>query len=197
MTILSSTFFDRSPLDVAPQLLGKILVRRLDGLTISGRIVEVEAYLAGDDPASHAYQGMTKRNTSLYKSAGHAYIYRIHTQHCLDLVTEKVNVPTSVLIRALEPIEGIDIMQKLRGRKKLTDLTTGPGKICQALSLTKVLDGIDVTSPNSPLTVCDDGSQPEHITKSTRIGISKAKEMELRFLIADSPFISKRVPSQT
>lgn len=191
MKALSQDFYNRSPLLVAPDLLGKILVRNLNDQIISGRIVEVEAYLSDKDEASHAFKGLTKRNASLFKSAGHTYIYSIHQQNCLDLVTEKENVPTSVLIRALEPIEGIALMQKFRKKENLKDLASGPGKLCQALQITKVLDGIDVTSKNSEIYLIDDGYNPQEIVTGPRIGISKAKENEYRFFIKGNKYVSK------
>ncbi|MCB0749433.1 MAG: DNA-3-methyladenine glycosylase, partial [Ignavibacteriae bacterium] len=123
MEVLKRSFFHQSPLIVAKMLLGKILVREIDGLKLSGRIVEVEAYEAYTDEAAHSYRGKTKRNMSLYKDAGHAYIHRIHMQNCIDIVTEPIDVPSSVLIRAIEPIEGIEIMKNNRKKEKIHELT--------------------------------------------------------------------------
>ena len=192
MKVLTRAFYSRSPLDVAPELLGKILVRRLNGQTLSGRIVETEAYLAADDAAAHSAKGRTKSNASLFLPAGHAYVHTIHMQHCLDVVTETIDVPGSVLIRAIEPISGIEQMQKLRGKEHLRDLTSGPGKLCQSLAITRELDGIDITEGDSPIMIVDDGSALSEITRSGRIGISKATEYDYRFYIAGNPFISKK-----
>lgn len=192
MKVLSEVFYDCSPLAVAPDLLGKILVRKLDNQILSGRIVEVEAYLAGQDEASHAFKGRTKRNESLFKKAGHAYVYSIHQQKCLDIVTEKEGVPTSVLIRGLEPLEGIEFMKQFRNKEKLTDLTSGPGKLTQALQIGKEFDGVDMTSESSLLYVLDDGYVQEKIVTAKRVGITKAVEKEYRFYIAGNSFVSKK-----
>lgn len=182
MRLLRADFYNRSPLAVAPDLLGKILVRKLNGSTISGRIVEVEAYVAFIDEAAHSFIGKTKRNTSLFLPAGHAYVHRIHMQHCLDIVVEKADIPSSVLIRALEPIDGIDMMRKFRGKEGLVDLTSGPGKLSQALRITTELDGIDITEPNSVISIIDDGFIPQEIISGKRVGLSKAQDASYRFL---------------
>lgn len=192
MKILNKAFFERSPLLVAPDLLGKILVRKCNSQVISGRIVEVEAYLAFSDEAAHGYRGKTKRNTSLFKEPGHSYVHSIHMQNCLDIVTEKADVPSSVLIRALEPLEGIELMKEFRKKENIRDLTTGPGKLTQALQITKEFDGVDITDSNSLLWVIDDGFPQKNIVQGKRIGISKAKDSEYRFYIKESSYISKK-----
>lgn len=192
MTLLKRDFFNRNPLEVAPELLGKILVRKVENNIISGRIVEVEAYLGFIDEAAHSFIGKTKRNNSLFGEPGCAYVHRIHMQHCLDVVTCEVDDPGSVLIRALEPIEGIEIMKIFRDKDNLKDLTNGPGKLCQALNITKSLDGIDMKDSSSELYLIDDGYKSGKIKKSKRIGISKAKEHEWRVYIENNNFISKK-----
>jgi DNA-3-methyladenine glycosylase len=194
MIILNRDFFSRSPLIIARELLGKVLVRKLDGQILSGRIVETEAYEATNDEAAHGYSGRTKRNSSLFMAAGHAYVHRIHMQHCLDIVTEAVDVPSSVLIRALEPLTGIETMQKLRGRDELFALTSGPGKLAQALAIDKAQDGVDITDVQSALSVVDDGFSVDHekIVVARRVGISKATEKEYRFYIRGNRFVSKK-----
>ncbi len=192
MKLVPQTFYHRSPLFVAPELLGKILVRHLNGTTISGRIVEVEAYLGFADPAAHGYSGQTPRTASLFKAGGHAYIYTIHRYHCLDIVTETAGTPTSVLIRALEPFAGIELMQKFRHKENVRDLTTGPGKLTQALQITRELDGLDVTDPTAALQIFDDGYPVENIITTKRVGISKAKDQDYRFYLKDSRYISKK-----
>lgn len=179
--VLSQKFFNRSPLLVAPELLGKILLRKINNLKISGRITEVEAYLATGDESAHGYHGKTKRNASLFKNAGHAYVHRIHMQHCLDVVTEQEDTPGSLLIRALHPISGIEEMKITRNKEKVKDLTNGPGKICQALRIDMTLDGVDMTNPNSQLQILDDGYIASNIQKDKRIGISKSKDLDYRF----------------
>ncbi len=192
MNILQKEFYNRSPLEVAVDLLGKIVVRKLDGQIITGRITETEAYLASSDEASHSFKGKTPRTQSLFLDAGHAYIHSMHTQNCFDIVTESIDVPSSVLIRALEPLEGIETMKKLRGKEELKDLTSGPGKLCKALSVTRSLDGIDLTKDNSELFIIDDGFVVQSVVKAKRIGISKAKEHEYRFYIKDNIYVSKK-----
>lgn len=192
MKILPYSFYNRDSALVGVELLGKILVRNLGGLILSGRIVEVEAYLPFTDPAAHSYRGKTKRTESLFKDAGSVYVYQIHMQHCMDVVTDTIDIPGSVLIRAIEPIEGIEKMKEFRGKEKLTDLTSGPGKLCKALNITKELDGVNMLQENSPLYIIDDGSKVSSgVIKGPRIGISKAVEHELRFFVKDSKYISR------
>jgi DNA-3-methyladenine glycosylase len=192
--ILQKDFFNRSPLIVAKELLGKILVRKLGGEILSGRIVETEAYMAFNDQAAHGYIGETKRNASLFMTAGHSYVHRIHMQHCLDIVTEDVNVPSSVLIRALEPLTGIETMQHLRGRNELVALTSGPGKLAQALTIDKTQDGVDITDPQSILYIMDDGLSVDqkNMVVAKRIGISKAMEKAYRFYIRGNRYVSRK-----
>lgn len=192
MNILPQSFYNRNPLEVAQELLGKILVRNLNGVCISGRIVETEAYLAFVDEAAHSYAGQTKRTASLFKSAGHAYVHSIHMQQCLDIVTEMENIPSSVLLRALQPIEGIEHMKAFRKKEKLTDLTSGPGKLTQALQISKQFDGVDITSQTSQVYIISDDYTVPTIVSKKRIGISKAKDHLFRFYIQNSPYISKK-----
>lgn len=192
MTKLKFEFFNRSPLIVAKELLGKVLSRRLGNLEISGRIVETEAYLAIGDESSHGFSGQTKRNASLFKRAGHIYIHSMHRQNCLDIVTEEEGVPSSVLIRALEPLTEVEMMKKNRNKIKITDLASGPGKLTQALQITKDFDGSDLLGPNALLSILDDTFKVEQITATTRIGISKSKEEKLRFYITGSQFVSRK-----
>lgn len=189
--ILPSTFYDRSPLLVAPELLGKVLVSVIGGETVKGRIVEVEAYLSANDAAAHGFKGPTQRNQSLFKRAGHAYVHRIHMQHCLDVVTEGEGVPSGVLLRALEPIDGIALMQRRRNRQRLQDLCSGPGKLTQALGITKNQDGIDMTQSTSELYIVADAVEIGRIGTSVRIGISQAKELEQRFFLVGNPHLSR------
>jgi DNA-3-methyladenine glycosylase len=155
--------------------------RKLDGAVISGRIIETEAYLSETDPASHAYNGLSSRNASLFKSGGHLYIHSMHGHHCMDIVTESQGSPTSVLIRALEPLQGIEVMKQHRSQTRLESLCSGPGKLTQALAIDKCFDGIDTTNPTSPVQLYYDGYEPKQITQTTRIGISKATQLPYRF----------------
>lgn len=197
MKPLARDFYQRHPAEVAPDLLGKVLVRQLDNISLQGRIVEVEAY-SSDDPASHTFRGMTERNKAMFGEGGHAYIYFIHGMHyCLN-VSARLDTPAGgVLIRALEPLEGIAVMQQLRRREKLQDLASGPAKLTQAMSIDKALYGMDMTK-KGPLFICDtESADSSHVhtgfaVKATpRIGISRATDVLWRFVVEGSRFISK------
>lgn len=192
MKILQRNFYKRDPLLIASELLGKILVRNMNGSILSGRIIEVEAYLAFVDEAAHSFKGETTRTKSLFGEAGHTYIYSIHMQNCMDIVLSEPGTPNSVLIRAIEPIEGIELMKEFRNKENLKDLTSGPGKLCQALNITKQLDGVDITKKTSPIYIIDDEFSTKEIIKTKRVGISKAKEFDYRFYLKDSPYISRK-----
>jgi DNA-3-methyladenine glycosylase len=182
--IIARSFYQRSSPVVATEILGKYLVRKIGKKLLVGKIIEAEAYLGKDDQASHSYVGKTKRNEILYGDAGFTYVHSIHRYHCLDIVTQTHDEPSSVLIRAIEPLMGVEMMKDSRGIDTEKGLTDGPGKICQALQITREQNGIDVTDPDSVLFVTD-GEQisPDLIETSKRIGISKAKDMLLRYRI--------------
>ena len=186
-TILPRSFYLDSPEVVARGLLGKLITHHLDGESLTGRIVEIEAYLGLADPAAHTFVGKTPRNAVLFGPPGFSYVYFIYGMHyCLNLSCLPDGEPGGVLIRALEPIEGLDTMTRLRGfsspvKPKL--LTYGPGRLCQALGITRAKhNGLDVTLADSPLQVLDDGFRPASILATPRIGISKAIDMPLRFV---------------
>lgn len=195
---LTRAFYRRHPAEVGPELLGKILVRELDGIRLSGRIVEVEAY-SWDDPASHSFRGPTERNKAMFGEPGHAYIYFIHGLHYCVNVTARFEAPAGgVLIRALEPLHGVETMQRLRGRQTLRDLTSGPAKLTQALSIDKMLYGTDMTEEG----VLFIGEPPEaesiartDIVATARIGISQAIDVPWRFVLGESEFLSRRLPA--
>ena len=161
MAILQKEFYNRDTVEVAQDLLGRVLVRRLNHIALAGRIVETEAYIGRCDKACHAYPNRrTPRTEALYLPPGHAYIYLVYgMHHCLNLVTEAENEPAAVLIRALQPVAGENIMYRLRyGEKPLTSarkrgLCDGPGKLCQAMGLTREENGISLTG--NILFVCD------------------------------------------
>src|SRR6266568_763871 len=150
VSLLPRTFYEREPSEVAPALLGKLLIRKLRKKILVGRIVEVEAYLGNADPAAHAYAGMTARNAVLFGPAGHAYVYFIYGMYyCLNFSCEPKGMAGCVLLRAIEPISGLEEMARLR-RVPLKGapgrLTGGPGKLCQALDITRsAINGVDVT----------------------------------------------------
>ena len=199
---LPSAFYARDPRQVAPDLLGKLLVRR-DGRQLrAGRIVELEAYLGIEDPAAHAYRGPTARNQVLFGPPGRAYVYFIYGFHyCLNISCEPDGHAGSVLIRALEPVAGLELMYAARhlepshGRtSELRLLTSGPGRLAEAFSITRERDNAkNMTSLRSDLRVVDDGHQPEAIATTVRIGITKAMHEKLRYVIDGNPFVSGKV----
>ena len=201
--ILPRDFYLAPPDLVARRLLGKLLVRRYTveaglrtkTLRLAGRIVEVEAYIGRDDPAAHTFAGKTARNEVLFGPPGFAYVYFIYGMHfCLNISCEPDGQPGGVLLRALEPVEGLETMARLRGLRSTANprlLTSGPGRLCQALGIVREThNGIDVTSARSGLHVEDDGFTPGKIVASPRVGIRKAADRPLRFTIAGNRFVS-------
>jgi len=190
MKILKRRFFTRDALQVAPELLGKFLVRQFVEGEIIGKIVEVEAYEGRDDPASHAYVGQTERNRVLFKGPGLAYVYFVYGMHyCFNVTTRARGV---VLIRALEPKKGIEIIRRNRGIEDMVNLTNGPGKLTQALNITKHEYGLDLTKGRE-LFICDPKIEDNFsIVTSRRIGISVAVDKPWRFHISDSKFVSRK-----
>lgn len=187
---LSRNFYNRATLKVARELLGKYLVLKKDGKILSGKIVETEAYIGLNDKASHASKGKTKRNEVMFGSAGYAYIYFTYGMyHCLNFVTEREDFPAAVLVRALEPKDGIKIMEKNRKIKVLENLTSGPGKVCMALGLDKRMNETDLCS--DIFYVEDRNKTKEKIVSSSRVGINVAKNKKWRFYIKDNKFVSK------
>lgn len=176
---------------MAKDLLGKYLVVQNGRKISSGKIVETEAYIGSDDPACHASKGMTPRNEVMFGPPGHAYIYFTYGMyHCLNLVTEKDGFPAAVLIRAIEPVQGTELMMKRRGTKNLKNLTSGPGKLCQALGLDRSLNGADLCS--GKIWVEDRKEKGQKIKSASRIGITEGKNKKWRFYICNSEFVSKR-----
>jgi len=172
-------------------LVGKIVVRELAEGIVSGRIVETEAYVVGD-AAGHAFRGMTRRNRSLFLERGHAYIYVAYGRsNMLNVSSEAAGTGAGVLVRALEPFEGVAIMQRNRGIEGLRDLARGPGRLCAALRIDLQLDGFDLCQPG-PLWLGHDDHEPGDIGRSIRIGISRDQHRILRFYYRDSPFVSGR-----
>jgi DNA-3-methyladenine glycosylase (3mg) len=191
--VLQREFYNRDPITVAKELLGKVLVRETPEGVTAGVIVETEAYLAQGDPANHAFRGMTSRNKSMFGPPGHAYVYRIHQVCCLNVVTEPEGVPSAVLIRALMPIEGIEMMRERLGRFDSLP-TTGPGKLCKAMAIDLSLDGWDLTL-GEQLWVVVEGNEPVEFAESdiavtTRIGVTAAKDLPLRFFLKRQPFVN-------
>lgn len=173
----------------APRLLGCELVRNIDGHTLRGRIVETEAY-DQTDTASHSYKGITNRNQVMFGPSGHLYVYFTYGMHyCCNIVTGPEGQGSAVLIRAIEPIEGLDIMTSLRKGQASPNLTNGPAKLCQAFGIDKKLNGHDLQT--EPLKLIIHPELPARgIIQTTRIGISQAKEKPWRFYIKDNKFVS-------
>lgn len=182
----------RLPIDTAAlarYLIGKIVVRELPEGVVSGRIVETEAYVIGD-AAGHAFRGMTPRTRALFLERGHAYVYLAYgTAYMLNVSSEKPGIGGGVLIRALEPVDGIGIMQRNRGTDRLRDLARGPGRLAAALRIDRALDGIDLCR-RGPLWLARGDAKAGNIGRSVRIGISREAKRLLRFYLRDSPFVS-------
>jgi DNA-3-methyladenine glycosylase len=194
--LLPRSFYLHPPDIVGRNLLGKLVTHKFEGERLTGRIVELEAYFGQDDPASHSFGGQTERNAVLFGPPGVAYVYFIYGMYyCLNVSCEPDGVAGGVLIRALEPVEGLETMARLRNlpaNAKPRLLTSGPGRLCQALGITRTThNGIDVTRAGSELQIRDDGFRPESILATPRIGISKAVERPLRFSLEGNAFVSR------
>ncbi|HLE35412.1 MAG TPA: DNA-3-methyladenine glycosylase [Nitrososphaerales archaeon] len=193
--LIERKFYSRNTIDVAKDLLGKILVRIIDGKVISGAIVESEAYRSTDDPASHSHRGKTERNSVMFGEVGHAYVYFTYGNHyCLNIVAKEDNTPAgAVLIRAIEPIEGISFMRRYRKTSDPYNLTSGPGKLTQALKVTKRQNGVDVTKKEELYVVNGKHIDESEIVATSRIGIRVALNKPWRFLIVDNEFVSRKI----
>ena len=191
---LSRSFYEQSTIDVAKQLLGKLLIHRHADATLVGRIVETEAYLGPHDLACHAAKGRTKRTEVMFGAAGHAYVYFIYGfYNMLNLVTEAKDYPAAVLIRAVEPVRGIERMKQNRQNQELRSLASGPGKLCQAFAIDRSLNGQDVCG--KVLYLEDRGEPAPKFDATPRIGVDYAgkwKDKPLRFVVRGSKFVSKR-----
>ena len=185
---LTREFFARPVHEVAPELIGATLL--VDG--VGGRIVEVEAY-DQDDPASHSFRGQTARTASMFGPPGHAYVYRSYGIHwCLNLVCAEVGRAEAALVRALEPTCRVEAMRERRGLEAVRALCSGPGKLCQALGLTRAHDGLPLDEP--PFELLARESAPP-LAVGTRIGITRAVEQPWRYVLAGSPFLSRPMRS--
>ena len=174
---------------LAKFLLGKVLVRELGDIRLTGRIVETEAYLEGD-PACHAYRGITPRNRSLFLEVGHAYVYICYgTSFLLNVSSEHQGIGTGVLLRALEPMSGIDVMQSVRRAGRLRDLARGPGRLTAALQVDRRHDGMNLFAAGV-LWIGSDGHLVDRIGNSVRIGITQGAEARLRYFVAGSAYLS-------
>ena len=203
LTLLKPEFFNRDPRRVARALLGKLLVRNTPRGVLAGRIVETEAYLGKDDAAAHAAAGKTARNAVLFGPPGHAYVYFIYGNHyCLNVSCLPDGVPGGVLFRALEPVAGIEQMAEARGIEvaremdlreipSLKNISSGPGRMAEALEVTRARDnGKSLISTRSDLRIVDDGYRVRQVTVTPRVGIAKSAEQPLRYFISGNPFVS-------
>ncbi len=191
---LPRDFYCRDTALVARQLLGKLLVRRARGGPLTGRIVEVEAYLNEDDPACHAARGMTPSNRAMFGPPGRAYVYPIHSRYCLNAVTEPARVAAAVLIRAVEPLIGMAQMMRRRHCNKTVDLARGPARLCEAFDIDRRLDHWDLTVARR-LWISGPDIRPladAAVGVTPRIGVSAARDLRLRFFVDGSRYVSGR-----
>ena len=192
LTPLKRPFYERDTVRVARELLGKVLVRRLGATLLEGVIVEVEAYRGYDDPASHAYRGPTRRNQVMFGQPGHAYVYFTYGMHyCLNVTTEPAGQPGAVLIRAAQPVNGIERMKKERRTERIKDLANGPAKLTRAFAVTRALNGHDLTLGAELFIAENDKPEPLEIVSTRRIGIRVGLDRPWRFLIKGNPFVSR------
>tara|TARA_B100000315_G_C14562843_1_gene581389 strand:+ start:1672 stop:2277 length:606 start_codon:yes stop_codon:yes gene_type:complete len=188
---LEYNFYLRSTRIVAQEILGKFIVRSLKNKFLIGKIVEVEAYEGSNDPGSHAYGNVTARNYIMYGPPGFSYVYFIYGIHyCLNIVTEKIGIPGAILVRALEPIHGSDIMKQNRNTSRLTNLTNGPAKLTQALNITSNHNNLNLTCDDE-LYICRSINKENfNIANDFRIGVKKENNKPWRYFIESNPFVS-------
>jgi len=191
--IIGRSFFARNSLEVARDILGYVLVRESPEGKTSGIIVEVEVYRGEDDPASFAYKGKTKRSEPLYGSPGIAFVYLTYGMYyLLNIITEKENFPAAILIRAVEPLEGVELMKKRRKTDNIYNLASGPGKLTQAFDITLSLNGTDMTLPSSLLYIGEKKLEVKEVVWRPRIGIKEGIDRLWRVYIKNNPFISRK-----
>jgi DNA-3-methyladenine glycosylase len=189
---LSRSFYDRPTDLVARELLGKALLRRHDGQWLGGWIVETEAYLPDGDLASHSARGKTPGNAAMFGPPGTLYVYPIHAKYCMNTVTESVGFGSAVLIRAIEPVWGIERMQENRGTDDLRRLSRGPAMLCQALGIDRSFDTVDLLASKQIIIADRQLDESSRVTATTRIGISKSQDRMLRYFVDGSWFVSGR-----
>ncbi|MCW3974853.1 MAG: DNA-3-methyladenine glycosylase [Candidatus Bathyarchaeota archaeon] len=189
MELLRKSFYERDPGVVAQQLLGNRLIRRLEGKTLEGLIVETEAYYSSKDPASRAYHGMKRYNKSMWDESGNIFIYNVHNYWMFNIVAHESGKVGAVLLRAIEPIKGIDIMKANRRIEDVRLLTSGPGRLSRALKIDKSLNNSSVTSNKNSVFVTKNLMKFE-VETSHRIGVRIDLDKELRFYIKGNKFVS-------
>ena len=195
--MLDRAFYSRPATEVARGLIGLVLVRHSEDGVVAGRIVETEAYVGPDDRASHASRGRTARNAVMFGPPGHAYVYFVYGMHwCLNLVTGADGFPAAVLLRAVEPVDGIEIMRSRRPKaRKDVQLTSGPARLCQAFAVDGAFDGLDVCAADASLFVEDRGRRVGTLVAAPRVGVDYAGEWAakpFRFYEDESPHVSVR-----
>ena len=196
MTRLPRSFFGRYTPLVARQLLGATLVRTVGSERLSGVVVETEAYRGSRDPASHAYRGKTKRNEVMFGPSGHAYVYfTMGAHYCLNVTTEGEGVAGAVLVRAIQPVEGVDEMKRRRRVEEVGRLATGPGNLTRALGVDLGLNGEDMVT--SDRLFLERGRTVTRIGTSARVGVSKGMSLRWRFYALGNPFVSRGRPAST
>jgi DNA-3-methyladenine glycosylase len=195
---LKKSFYRRELLDVARDLLGKVIVKAGGDKILAGKIVEVEAYHGDFDKAAHSYVGITKRNEIMFEAGGYLYVYFTYgAHHCCNVVTGKKGQGTAVLIRAVEPVEGIDSMirnrfgRKIKNDKDIFNLTSGPGKVCQSFSIDRTHSGTDLTG-NKIFILNGEKIKSKDIGVSKRIGITRSVDLPWRFFIKNNPYLSRK-----
>jgi len=192
---LGRRFYDRDALDVAPELLNKLLVSTENGERVAARIVEVEAYRGADDPGSHAYRGCTPRNETMFGRPGGLYVYFTYGMHwCANAVCGEDGEGVAVLLRALAPMDGVELMRAARGpaARRDRDLTSGPAKLCQAFGIDGTDDGADLVTGDRGITIIDDGARPpRHPGNSARIGLTAGAEHPWRWYVPGDPNLSR------
>jgi len=187
--VIPKSVYERKPASVARDLLGHTLVVARDGY-LAGKIVETEAYYGMSDPASRASRGKTKLSQWMWEDAGSSFVYMVHSHWLFNVITERRGTPSGVLIRAVEPLEGVDLMEERRRTDKYTNLTSGPGKLTQAMGITGGDNGINVYAPSSLIRI-EDGEPVQDVATSHRIGVRKDLPEQLRFYIPKNPFVSR------
>ncbi|HEY5859289.1 MAG TPA: DNA-3-methyladenine glycosylase [Actinomycetota bacterium] len=192
---MPKAFYGRSACEVAPDLLGRTLVRRMpDGQRLAGRIVETEAYEPGD-PASHGFRGITARNAAMFGPAGHLYVYFTYGNHwMLNAVTAEPSVGSAVLLRALEPLEGLPVMAAARGRERSLDLCSGPGKLAQAMLVDGAFDGADLVRGSAIWIETGTPVPRDLVGTSVRVGVRVGLNRAWRYFVTDDPFVSRGRP---
>jgi DNA-3-methyladenine glycosylase len=193
---LPRSFYARSALRVGPELLGGVLVRTLaDGTRLAARIVETEAYLP-DDPASHAFRGMTPRNEVMFGPSGRLYVYFTYGNHwMMNAVTGREGQGTAVLLRAAEPLEGLEVMAANRGREDPRDLCSGPGKLAKAFGVTGAQNGLDLVRGSDMHILRQPPVPRSRVSRTTRVGVTLGAERPWRFIVTGDPFVSRGRPS--